>query len=81
MGVDVNDGEKRTHTFLQEMLVTKKRKVDIEGVLARKKAEKGRYEERVSTMKKDIKKKVQRLKATEVMVDNLTHEIAALEEE
>ena len=56
MDVDDNNGEKRTQTFLQEILVTKKTKVDIESHLARKKAEKGRYEERVSTMKRDILK-------------------------
>ena len=64
MDADKNNAAKRTQAFLENCAKRKKRKVDLEGHLARKKAEKRRHEDCVADMKTDIKKRVQKMKAT-----------------
>jgi len=77
MDVDKNNAAKRTQAFLENCAKSKTRKVDLEGHLARKKTEKRRHEDCVADMKTDIKKRVQKLKAKELVVDNQTQEIEA----
>ena len=79
MDVDKNNAAKCTQAFLENCAKSKTRKVDLEGHLARKKTEKRWHEDCVADMKMDIKKRVQKLKATELVIDNLTQDIEAVE--
>jgi len=80
MDVDKNNAAKRTQAFLENCAKSKTRKVDLEDHLAQKKAEKRWHEDCVVDMKTDIKKRVQKLKATELVIDNLTQDIEAVEQ-
>ena len=76
-----NPSRKRVSQFLSECVVSKKRKVDLEGGLVKKRKEKWRLGKQVGDLQKNIHVLTQQLSAKELELDVLTQEIETLTRE
>ena len=70
---------KRVYEFLFSCVEVKKRKVDLEGLLARKRAELLRYKEQVAKMQSQIQWQTQKLSSKEAIVDALQADVDTLQ--
>ena len=73
-----NPSRKRFSQFLAECVEWKKRNVDLEGVLVKKRNEKMKLRKQVSDLQDNIRVLTQKLSAKELVLDALTQEIETL---
>ena len=76
-----NPSRKRVSQFLSECVVLKKRKVDLEGELVKKRKEQWRLSKQVGDLQKKIHVLTQQLSAMELELDGLTQEFETLTRE
>ena len=67
--------------FLQNALSQKKRKIDLEGILVKRRNEQLKLRKQVSDMQDKIRVLTQKLSAKELVLDELTQEIETLTKE
>ena len=76
-----NPSRKHVSQFLAECVESKKRKVDLEGVLVKKRNEQLKLRKQVSDLQEKIRVLTQQLSANELVLDVLTQEIETLNKE
>ena len=70
-----NPSRKRLPQFLAECFESKRRKVDLEGVLVKRRNEQLKLRKQVSDLQEQIRVLTQKLYAKELVLDALTQEI------
>ena len=76
-----NPCRKRVSQFLAECVESKKRKVDLEGVLVKRRNEQLKLHKQVSDLQEKIRVLTQKLSAKELVLDALTQKIETLTKE
>ena len=76
-----NPSRKRVSQFLAECVESKKRRVDLEGVLVKKRNERTKLRKQVSDLQEKIRVFEQKLSSKELKLDALTQEIETLTKE
>ena len=76
-----NPSRKHVSQILAECVESKKRRVDLEGVLVKKRNERTKLRKQVSDLQEKIRVLAQKLSAKKLVLDALTQEIETLTKE
>ena len=77
----IRTDRKRVREFLKECDELGKQKIDIEMLVTRKRAELYRTKEQISTLKRKIRREMQKLSVKEAVFESVGRELRTLEDE